>query len=412
MTHGQEPYEIECCDDICWNSYYDNTKNTYNYTIDLQEIRRGEVCIKLNVTEDINDFTFGWWKEDAPFTYMKFYKNNVFQCEFIGTEWQLKNYTVRRGDELKWVFGIMSTIPKGRAVVGLPLQSRCPFLDIIVSDNTHCVNQTNLRAEISNINDATYQWSVNGNGIVSGQGTPSIIWNAGDNDTNLQVDVLRSNGARCSYRKVIPVNRACVYLNCRDNINGYVKNNTQIYLLPGGCRYDGDVKIEGVHDLSIKSAVADSKPEIFGRIELGNSSRILISGVTIRTPESSGSDHYTKAICTDKLNDSIISDNIIYSSDGFIFFNDSFRNTVERNIIYSNTINCLIGVQFSQNINISGTNRIYNNSNLYRIVERNRSGINSCIINQSRSCYSCTAADIRSTTTNVWGILNGCDVCR
>lgn len=389
ITLGEELYNIDYCDSISWNNNLEN--GTYKYTINLEEVRSEKVCIILRATKDDNNFKFMWWKENVPFTYLKFYKNNLPQCEFIGNESQSKTYSIKEGDELKWVFGIMSSVPKGRAWVALPstVTTSCPALNITVSDNTHCVNQTNMMAEISGIRDATYyQWSVTSGDIVSGQGTPSILWNAGDDDTVIEVNVLRSNSndATCSYRKVIPVNRTCVYLNCHDNINNHIENNTQIRL-SGGCRYEGDVKIEGIHDLSIKPAGSDSKPEIYGHFIIYDSKKITISGLHIIGP------NHNPLISTDNLNNSNILNNQFKSESPYvyIFLSRSHRINVKNNnfMLCNNKTPPLITLDNCTLINISDNiypssykvyEKLYRFENLYDI---------SCVINTTRNCYIC-----------------------
>jgi len=70
---------------------------------------------------------------------------------------------------------------------------------------------------------------------MDGRNTPRILWQAGSGaNTTLKVNItLGGNVINCS--KEIQVNNSCIYLSHCDDLNRFIKNNTELRLLCDSC---------------------------------------------------------------------------------------------------------------------------------------------------------------------------------
>jgi len=189
-----------------------------------------------------------------------------------------------------------------------------------------CAEQPGLEAQASEINGAEYNWSIIGGKIMDGRNTPRILWQAGSGaNTTLKVNItLGGNVINCS--KEIQVNNSCIYLSHCDDLNRFIKNNTELRLLCDSCnsqnRYGSDLLIEGIHDFTIKSACSGTRMVGLNRaVKVGNSTRITIEGLDIENSDI--------LISTDNLTNSYIQNNVMKNTNQSpcigIYMNDSHK---------------------------------------------------------------------------------------
>jgi hypothetical protein len=417
--------EVEYCRGIVWDNVIDSERfhdgNIYwdSYKKNITGIQ--DVCIIMHIDRDYKNFRFAWRKEINKFSNLYFYINNSLIDRFSGSEWESKSYGVENNSELKWVFNVMATGIGGQAWIAfpitpqpqIPVQPQLPKCEIL-APNSICIMQPDLIAATSEIRGANYNWSITGGGeILSGQGTSQIKWRAGDNTSTINVNFTQGeNKSNCS--KNILINSSCIYLDYCDDLNQYIRNDTDLYLSCNSCDGgrigygdEGKVLIEGKQNLAIRSSCTGARPKLEGSIEVDNSSDIIIEGLQIDNNDG------RYAINTDKLNNSYIINNDLISRNRTIFLYDSYNN-----IVYNNRITAL-ETNVASIIVDGGLNNSMNNSynNAYIIIERiypTSSPVNNgspncinCSVNSNIESFACKnssnrSCDIRNYTQHKW----------
>jgi hypothetical protein len=431
-------------------------------------IDKGIAELKIKITKE-GDFAFKWTKEGGDKTFIRFYINGEYQEDALQNSYPVKNGDVLEwkfsANELgRWTATVFipeestsSPIINKPSIIeiytGFPLSSdlfnylgvRCSqggtsIVDFSEVDtqkpgnypysircnennpiqetgiitvlplefdapSSSCVGQPGLDARISEIKGADYYWTLDGGTVASGQGTSRIQWTSGNSSCNLSVRINLA-GVEKNLSRHVWVDSNCIYLDYCDNLNGNIRNDSELRLLCQPCgnkiSFKGKVEVEGIHNLTISSSSPGQYAKLDGFIELGNSTNINIRGLNIK--------YNNFTIIADNLTNSNISDNKIDS--GFsrcaVKMLDSKNNTCLNNDIQIQNKNNSISIQSGENNTIERCldqdtirEKIFDNGIL-------KYDITCWIHNIDNNCYTCnlsgtnTRLDLKDYTKQRW----------